>query len=177
MRHYLASPLQQGLSLIELLVTMTIAVILLAVGVPSFIEFTTSNTASSYANDLLGDLNYARSEAITRGCRVVVCKGSATAVGSTCTGNWHDGWKVFEDCDSNETVAATSEVLRVHGALSTGWTLTGNGGLEDFVSYRSIGLPSGIGTLMFCKGESVLTRNAVTVNKTGRSRVTDGTCS
>jgi type IV fimbrial biogenesis protein FimT len=178
MRHHLANKFQQGLSLIELLITMTIAVILLAVGVPSFIEFTTSNTASSYANDLLGDLNYARSEAITRGCRVVVCKGTSTTVGSICPVDefWSDGWKVFEDCDNDRIVDATSEILRVHGALSFGWTLTGNGGVTHFVSYRPVGLPSGIGTLSICKGIQVTSRNAVTLSKTGRARISDSGC-
>lgn len=176
MRHTLANTLQHGLSLIELLVTLSIAVILLAIGVPSFVDMVTSNTASSYANDLLADLNYARSEAITRGCRVVVCKGTATAVNSTCTGNWKDGWKVFEDCDDDRTVDDTTEVLRVHAALSSGWTLVGNGGVVDYESYRPVGLPSGIGTFSFCKGSQVTTGNGVTISISGRVKVASGTC-
>ncbi|MDP2835102.1 MAG: GspH/FimT family pseudopilin [Pseudomonadota bacterium] len=182
MRHTPANTLQRGLTLIELLVTMSIAVILLTIGVPSFVDMITSNTATSYANDLLGDINYARSEAITRGCRVVVCKGTATAVGSDCTiGNWEDGWKVFESCDNDQTVAAVSEVLRVHAALSTGWTLTGNGNVPNYLEFRPTGLSAtfnnlGTGTFTLCKDAQVQTGNAVTVNKTGRARVDDGGC-
>ena len=185
MRQYLASQLQQGLSLIELLITMTIAVILLAVGVPSFIEFTTSNTASSYANDLLADLNYARSEAITRGSWVVVCKG-ATATNCT-TGNWEDGWKVFEDCNNNQEVdnaacpdrdgsgAADDEtVLRRHGALSNGWTLRGNNNVANRVTYQATGRTGNNGTFSICRNSEEMSTElsrAVVIHGSGRGRI------
>lgn len=190
MRHTLANTSQRGLSLIELLVTMSIAVILLTIGVPSFVDMITSNTATSYANDLLADINYARSEAITRGTRVVVCKGAATAVGSDCaTGNWEDGWKVFEDCNDNQTIdnatcpdrnadgaADNEEVLRVHAALSAGWTLRGNNNVTNRITFLPDGRTNNNGTLVACKGGvrnvgNQTRSSAVVVNVTGRARV------
>jgi len=184
MRHILANTLQRGLSLIELLVTLSIAVILLTLGVPSFVDMITSNTATGYANDLLGDINYARSEAITRGRRVVVCKGAATAVGSGCAaGNWEDGWKVFVDCNDDLTVnnatcpgGLNEEVLRVHAALSTGWTLRGNNNVTNRITFLPDGRTNNNGTLVACKGGVRNVGNqtrsaAVVVNVTGRSRV------
>lgn len=194
MRTALPNTLQRGLSLIELLVTLSIVAILLTIGVPSFIDFIAANTATSYANDLLADINYARSEAITRGSRVVACKGTATAAGSGCAaGNWEDGWKVFEDCNDDQLVSAATcpdrdgngtadneEVLRVHAALSTGWTLRGaffaNVAPASFVSFRPDGLTNNNGTLVVCKGGGLNVGNqtrssAVSVNITGRARV------
>jgi len=182
MRHTLANTLQRGITLIELLITMSIAVILLTIGVPSFIDMINSNTATSYANDLLGDINYARSEAITRGVRVTVCHSNDSA---TCSGTWSDGWIVFANVnESGATGQGTQdgvddEVLRVHTALSSGWTLVGNGNVPDYMAFQPTGLSAtfnsfGTGTFTFCKGTQVLTGNAVTVNKTGRARVTDG---
>lgn len=185
---------QSGLTLIELLVTLTIAVILLTVGVPSFINMIASNTARSYANDLLADINLARNEAITRGIWVVICKGTATDAGSGCTaGNWEDGWKVFEDCNDNQVMNTATcpdrdldgnpddeSVLRVHAALSNGWTLRGNGlapaGVVDFIRFRPDGRATNNGTLVACK-EGVLNSgnqprsSAVVVLGTGRARV------
>ena len=190
MRTTLANTLQRGLTLIELLVTLTIAVILLTIGVPSFVDMMASNTATSYANDLLGDINYARSEAITRGARVVVCKGTATAAGSGCAaGNWEDGWKVFEDCNDNQTVnngacpdrngdgaADNEEVLRVHAALSGGWTLRGNNNVTNRITFLPDGRTNNNGTLVACKDGVLNVGNqarsaAVVVNVTGRARV------
>lgn len=189
MRQKLGTLLQSGLSLIELLVTLSIAVILLTIGVPSFIDMMATNTASSYANDLLTDINYARSEAITRGTRLVVCKGNATAAGSGCTtGNWEDGWKVFEDCNNNQTVndatcpdrdgdgaSDNEEVLRVHQALSSGWTLRGNTNVTNRITFLPDGRTNNNGTLVACKGGVLNVGNqtrssAVVVNVTGRAR-------
>lgn len=180
MRHTLANTLQHGLSLIELLVTLSIAVILLTIGVPSFVDMINSNTATSYANDLLADLNYARSEAITRGARVTVCHSNDA---STCSGGWSNGWIVFANVnESGATGQGTrdgdDEVLRVHAALSSGWALLVNGNVPDYMAFQPTGLSAtfnnfGTGTFTFCKGSQVQTGNDVTVNKTGRARVTD----
>jgi type IV fimbrial biogenesis protein FimT len=190
MRHTLANTLQYGLSLIELLVTLSIAVILLTIGVPSFVDMMASNTASSYANDLLADINYARSEAITRGNRVVVCKGAATAVGSGCTGNWEDGWKVFVDCNDNRIIntggdstcpdGAAEEVLRVHSTLASGWTLRGNTNVVNRITFLPDGRTGNNGTLVACKGAVLNAGNqtrsaAVVVLGTGRARISPDT--
>ena len=190
MRTTLANTLQRGLTLIELLVTLTIAVVLLTVAVPSFVDMIASNTATSYANDLLGDINYARSEAITRGYPVVVCKGTATASGTDCADagvDWEDGWKVFVDCNNDQVVTAAGiastcpgnaaeEVLRVHAALSSGWTLRGNNNVTNRITFLPDGRTNNNGTLVACKDEVLNVGNqtrsaAVVVNVTGRARV------
>lgn len=196
MRHTLANTLQYGLSLIELLVTLSIAVILLTIGVPSFVDMMASNTATSYGNDLIADINYARSEAITRGARVVVCKGAARAVGSDCADadvDWEDGWKVFEDCNDNRVVnsatcpdrngdgvADDEEVLRVHSALASGWTLRGNTNVVNRITFRPDGRTGNNGTLVACKGAVLNAGNqtrsaAVVVLGTGRARISPDT--
>lgn len=179
-----AMHIQRGITLMEMLITMTIAVILLTVGVPSFIDMVAANKASGYANDLLSDINLARSEAITRGNRVVICKGP-TGTGCT-TGNWEDGWKVFVDCNNNQTVdagadstcsnAADEEVLRVHAALTGGWTLRGGGNAVNRITFLPDGRTGNNDTLVVCKDGVLNSGNqtrssAVVVNTTGRARV------
>lgn len=181
---HFATLAQRGISLMETLVTMSIAVILLTIGVPSFVDMMAANTASGYANDLLSDINYARSEAITRGNRVVICKG-ATSTNCT-TGAWENGWKVFVDCNDNQTVdagasstcpnGADEEVLRVHAALSGGWTLRAGGNAANRITFRPDGRTTNNDTLVACKGGVLNSGNqtrssAVVVNTTGRARV------
>lgn len=189
MRHTLANTLQRGLSLIELLVTMSIAVILLTIGVPSFVDFVTSSSATNYANDLITDINYARSEAITRGMRVVICKGPTA---SNCTtGQWEAGWKVFVDCNENNVRNTTAvcpdwdndgtgdaePVLRVHAALPTGWTLRGNGTLNNMLRFWPDGRPLNNGTYALCQGNvmNATVGRAVAINRTGRARLATDT--
>lgn len=88
-----------GFSLIELLVTVAVLGVVLAIGVPSFRNVIAGNQVSAAANDFLATLNFARTEAIRRGVRVTVCKG-VTAVDqcdTSVTSDWKDGWIVFVD--------------------------------------------------------------------------------
>jgi type IV fimbrial biogenesis protein FimT len=183
--------LQFGLTMIELLVTLSTAMILLVIGVPSFIDMIASNTATSNANDLLADLNLARNEAISRGVRVTVCHSGDSQLGNsaTCSGTWTEGWIVF--ANTNTTTYGVRDgddaVLRVHGKLPQSWTLKGNGNVPHYIAFRHDGRASTFnsfdtGTFVFCKDGIIKVGNrtrssAVTVNRTGRARVlqdTDG---
>lgn len=108
---------QAGFTLTELLVVSAIVAILLAVGVPSYRYITNSYRLSAEVNSLLGDLQYARSEAIKEGQTVVVC---VSVNASTCSGNndWARGWLIFVDLNKNGQVQAGDTVLRVQAAFS-----------------------------------------------------------
>lgn len=83
-----------GLSLVELMVVILITSILLAAGVPSYRNVTNSSRVSAGVNALLGDLQFARSEAIKEGQTVTVCPSADLL---TCSGatTWHTGWIVI----------------------------------------------------------------------------------
>ena len=67
-----------GFTVTELVIVMTIVGILTAIGVPSYKYVTTSNRISSEINSLLGDMQFARSQAIKQGLTVTVCTSSTT---------------------------------------------------------------------------------------------------
>jgi type IV fimbrial biogenesis protein FimT len=75
---------------------VSVVAILLGIGVPSYRYITNSYRMSSEINGLLGDLMYARSEALKEGQFVTVC---VTVNGKTCTGNtsWDRGWLIFSN--------------------------------------------------------------------------------
>ena len=87
---------QRGFTLTELLAVVTIVAILLSIGVPSYRYIGNSYRMSSEVNGLLGDLMFARSEAIKEGQFVTTC---ASADGATCSGStaWNTGWIVFSN--------------------------------------------------------------------------------
>jgi type IV fimbrial biogenesis protein FimT len=130
---YFANPVwrraSRGYNLIELITVMSIVGILVAIAAPSYRYVTNANRIASEGNGLLGDLQYARGEAIKEGQGVSVCVSSD---GKTCTGgsNWQNGWIVFSDVNGNGVVDAGDTVLRVQATFSGGDTFVANNTLS-----------------------------------------------
>jgi type IV fimbrial biogenesis protein FimT len=105
--------------MIEMLMTMAIAAILLGLAVPSFQYVTNSNRVAGEINGLLGDLQFARAEAIKEGTNVSVC---VSADGATCLNStsWNTGWIVFP-------TATPTAILRVQRTFSGTDTFDSNG--------------------------------------------------
>jgi type IV fimbrial biogenesis protein FimT len=85
-----------GFTLVELMVVVMIGAILMAIGAPSYRYVTNSNRISAEVNGLLGDLQFARSEAIKEGGTVIVCPAIAPNY-AACANNsstWNTGWIV-----------------------------------------------------------------------------------
>jgi type IV fimbrial biogenesis protein FimT len=88
---------QKGLTLIELMVTLAVAIVLLAVGIPAFRSLEVNDRVTSQVNALVNALNLARIEAISGSAPVSVCAANGPAV-DTCGGLvWANGWLVFTD--------------------------------------------------------------------------------
>lgn len=112
----------EGFTLVELMVTLTVMAILLAIAVPSFRDTIRRNRVSSANNALLSALSYARSEAIDRGQLVTLCP-SADAVNCTTGGtSWGAGWMVYSyppgAASSNAAYTTGNLLLRAANAQS-----------------------------------------------------------
>jgi len=106
---------QAGFTIVELMTVAAIVAIGLAIAVPSYKYVTTSYRMSSEVNGLLGDLMYARAEAIKEGQGVTVCVSSN---GATCTGGaWQNGWIVFSNPGGGVNPAAGT-ILRVQAPFT-----------------------------------------------------------
>jgi type IV fimbrial biogenesis protein FimT len=75
----------RGFTLIEMMVVVTIAAVMLGLGVPSFKSFIAGQRVKTAASDFASAAVYARSEAIKRNGEV----GMVAAAGG-----WKDGWSV-----------------------------------------------------------------------------------
>jgi len=94
----------RGFTMIELMVTIGIAAILLAVGAPMFVRTVDFVTAKEVAIELAGDLRQARTEAVKRNTLVNVAPLS---------GGWAAGWQVTTS--AGELV---SQHVTTHGGVS-----------------------------------------------------------
>lgn len=161
---------QSGVTLIELLVTISIAAILMAIAVPGFQDFFRRNRLDSAASDFMATLNYARSEAIRRGVLVSVCKSSN---GTSCSGDWQQGWIVFTNPNNDDSVdTGSDEILRVHETLPNGITMNANTNFTTRITYRSDGRITNTvgGTFFFCPASGTTDARQIVVNGAGRAR-------
>lgn len=178
-----------GFTLMELMVTITIAAILLGVAIPSFTSIIASNRLTTYANEWVTALNLARSEAIKRGVQVTIRRKGANS------SHWENGWDVFVDIngnglldDTNSTPCETNVngslkedcLLRTYDALPSGFTLlSGVSEHQDYLAYLPSGLSNVIvsDTFRLCSGTDNTLSRAITVNAVGRFQVTTATIS
>ena len=89
-----------GFTLMELMVTLSVAAILLAIAAPSFTSIFNTNRLAGSANELLATLQSARIEAVRRNLRTVVCRSDDGSTCNTAGGNW-GGWLAFVDTNAN----------------------------------------------------------------------------
>lgn len=109
---------QRGFSMIELMVTVAVAAILLAVAVPNLRSFMRRNTIASETNDLIGDLQFARSSAVNRRSLVAVCAKSTSAISCAGTNTYENGWIIYIPTSAG-AVYAGSGVVDGTGADTT----------------------------------------------------------
>lgn len=100
-----------GFTLIELIVTLSVAAILLALAIPSFTSAINQNRLASLGNDMLASLQGARMEAIRRNSRAVLCRSDDGA--SCAAGAQWNGWITFVDTNANGAVDGRDTVLQV----------------------------------------------------------------
>jgi len=110
----------RGFSLIELMVTLSVFAILVAMAVPALQRFATSRATSSQAEELTAALRSARSNALKVNGTVSVCASSTTGTTPSCSGTtaWINGWLVFIDYNGDGALTADTDVLlRSQGPL------------------------------------------------------------
>lgn len=168
-----------GFTLIELIITLAIAAILLTVAIPSFMTTIKNNRLINYTNDLVSDINLARSEAVKRGIRVVLCRSAnPSAAAPTCSGannTWTTGWLIFADADGTGTFTAGDTLIRI-GLPINGATIITNATSDSNLQYNPDGANAAGGTSVFaiCDDRGAGNGRQVQVNAMGRPQLVKG---
>jgi len=122
-----------GFTLIELMVTISLIVVIMALAAPSFTAFQRNAQLTSSANTLLSSLTAARAEAMKRGRNVTV----APVTGS----NWNSGWIVFVDEDGSGAKNGSEAVLATEPAPESTITIETVPAGTAYVMFNGSGYP------------------------------------
>lgn len=114
----------QGFTLIELMVSLSVASIILTIAVPGFQTIVQNNRMTTDLNRLVTDLNLTRIEAIKRGDDVTMCQRNSAGTECNDASAWEQGWIIFSDPNRNGVVDAGEVIIRVAQKLDANITLT-----------------------------------------------------
>ena len=157
-----------GFTLIEILTTLAVVAVLLAVGLPSFSDVLARHQVRTAMHLISTDLAMARNSAIMRRAPVVACPRTETL---RCRGDadWSHGWIVFADPDDNRQPDTDSDLLRVSDAPSGAGRGLRLGATRNFVRYQRDGRSAGTNlTVRVCNRGTL--DGQVIVNNLGRVR-------
>ncbi len=160
---------QQGLTLIELLMTLAIAAILIGLAVVNWSGSMRSTQISVQMNNLAGSLQLSRAEAVQQGKTFVICKSDD---GVDCgASNWEDGWIAFGDSDGdNQVDIGTEQLASVFPALPSGYTLRTTTNFNNRVKYYDTGDSNTSGRFVLCSNNELVGSEVIFINFTGRIR-------
>jgi len=161
----------KGLSLVEVLVTLTLLGILLSIALPDLATLVQSTRGEVRMKSLTSHIALARSTAVARKQRVTFCP---SADQRQCGGRWAQGSLLFTDENGDRRLNAKDVVLRVSGPLPEGESLTWRAFQNraylqvepsGFLRYQS-------GNFTWCpaSGDARQARQLI-VNATGRTRM------
>jgi type IV fimbrial biogenesis protein FimT len=161
----------RGLTLIELVTTLAVAGISLAILVPSWASLSNRSHISSTANQLLTHLRYARNEAVTRNRPISLCPSEDGATCSRDPGGWQRGYLIFVDEDGDRNRTGSETILRIQGAQRQPLRLHSTAG-RPAIRFRPDGAAwSTNTTFSVCLGDDPGMNRAVVLYGTGRARV------
>lgn len=169
---FAALPSQGGFTLYELLTTVAVVAVLAAVAVPAFQYLTARERQSAAMNTFIAALYTARSEAIKRGKRAVLCpsrNGEACDGAGTDGTVWSEGYLLFLDENANREREPEEDIVHVFGKTRGIRILSSRG--RDHVTYQANGLAPGTNaTFQFCSERNVVPARSLVMSNTGRVR-------
>lgn len=171
-----ASPKPAGLTLIELMITLSVMALVVSLSTPSFRQVIQENRMATQINEFVADFNLARSESVRRGTRVTLCKRNEAGNACSTTADWTGGWIVFVDPDDDGLIDNGEAIIRLHGPLVglTALHLPGDRMTFDamgLVTENTVDTVDYPATISFCDSRGLSKAKGLVLWRTGRLRV------
>jgi type IV fimbrial biogenesis protein FimT len=157
-----------GVTLFEMMISMSIMAIIGSLAVPGFSDLMLDNSRAIAVNNFVHALYLARSESIKRGSVVSICK---TLDGETCANDaqWSGGWMVFANDDRDELPVRDVGEAVIH--VYEGWRDGSINSNRAAYSFRPYAQSVVNGTLVFCDRRGGAAARAIIISHTGRPRI------
>ena len=136
-----------GFTLIELMITVFVMAVVIAISVPLFTNIVNASRLTSNANELVAAIQSARAEAIRQNQRASLC-GSNDGLSCSNTTPWR-GWVVFADVNGNGVVDAGERVRSGNIEAPVQVLPSANiTGANNRVQFRADGMAYGNGNIL-----------------------------
>ena len=139
---------QLAFTVLELMITLAIAGILLASGIPSFQQFSYRQHMKAAVLGLQNDLTLARAEAVYRNEDALACPGSPSA-GCGGSNDWSAGWIVFGDSNRDRQRQDSEPLLR-HGQGYEHLVIRSSASRTSVRFFPDGSTPGSNGSITFC---------------------------
>ena len=164
---------QQGLTLPELLVSLSIISTLSISAVTQVNALIQQNRMTTEVNRFVAALQLARSEAVKHGRRVVLCPSRDANNCGTST-DWSQGWILFASDDREHD--PDERLLRTGMPLAAGLDLR-SGNRRKRIVYQPDGSSGGTNSsFTFCDNRRQASPRVICLSNTGRARLTHTRC-
>lgn len=154
--------------MLEMLVVVSIAAILLVLGVPAFQDFGARQRMSAAVHTLHSHLVLARDEAIRFNVHVIACPGNLDR-GCLQGSDWSDGWMVFSDLNGDRQYQPLETVHRIEAGLEQ-MVIHSSSGRSRLHFYPNGSAPGSNGSITFCDGRGPSDARKLVISNTGRIR-------
>jgi type IV fimbrial biogenesis protein FimT len=164
---------QNGLTLPELVVTLSVIAILIVCAAGPLQHFIQENRMAAEVNQFVTALHLARSEAIKHGSRIVLCPSSD---GRACgySEEWVDGWILFESQDREHD--DEERLLQTGAPLSPGIRMSSSNHRKRIVYQPDGTSPGTNSSFTFCDNRKQAKPRIICLSNTGRPRLTWTQC-
>lgn len=162
----------RGFTLIELMVTVSLAAVLMLLAVPSMQEMLATQRVRGAASEMLITAQETRSAALKYNRRAVARPVDASA-------GWKGGWNIYIDNNANATFESGTDTLVISHEALTGDAVIAKlsgGNSNDFFAYQGTGfldpaISGSANATWEISSPNTSRRRCVVIERSGRARI------